>query len=219
MTADGPVSQFTESVESTDDRDDRIGEAIGKATRRAALDKSSLIESLIRRHTPTDDVISVIDGENVFTFRALTDRKELNDIANEAARFAARRRSKEDGDWYDTDGDTIVRAFILASVSVEPSFTPDELLQIAKQAALAFDYLFASWTIQLEQLTQLDDAAKLKVAISRIRANAAWRARLTVARDAFHSHPEAMATGSYEDFMLLDMVALRMIEREEEAKA
>lgn len=194
-----------------------VEESIAEATRTVPRNPESEISKLIESFAPKSQTIDVTAGNSVLHFATMRDRKDVNRLRSEANQFAKIKVPKEheNYDIFDTDEDTLVKAYILAELSKDPKFEPEHFLTLAKHSCAAFDYVFSMFAAQHDMLSAAGTTAQMEAAKKRIENDPWWKTRLIVARDAFHAHPTQLETGSYEDFMLIDMVALALVEQEE----
>lgn len=217
QTADGPIGHAHRPPTEA-----QLNEAAAAATLTVVAPRTKF-DDLIDDFAPKSDTFTVTVSGKDFKFHAITDRKVLSELVRRAKQFASKDpktiENEEHREWFDTDSETRIKSFTLAELLVEPKASPFDLLKLAKKAALGFETINAAWAAgqsgadneAIRGEVRAIDAAK-----ARIKKDVLWRNRLVVARDAFHAHPDQLETGSYEDFMLIDLIALRLIENEEE---
>ena len=179
----------------------------------------AIIADLVRDFTSPSEIIEVIMPSGVvLTFHSLTDRKAKNDLRKRALAFAQETITHPDPEInaaYNTDIETKVQAFMLAELSVKPKWRIVDLLRLAHRATLSFDVLFEKWANAHGQRELEREVYGIEEAVKRIEADAIWRMRLRTARDVYGEHPLQLEGGTYEDFMLIDFVALYVVEGRE----
>jgi len=105
-----------------------------------------VIATLIEGFGPRADRVEVeLPWGGRLAFRAIRDRVELRKLQMGAREFARvgpeSAPNRESAPFFDTDEETKAIAYALAQTSLDPQFTPLDLLRLAKQAVLGFEFV------------------------------------------------------------------------------
>jgi hypothetical protein len=105
-----------------------------------------MIDEMVEAFAPPTDLIEIeLPWGARLSFRAIVDRVEFRRLQRGARDFAHIRPESapnpECASFFDTDPETKAIAFALAQTSVQPKFTPLDMLRLAKQAVLGFEFI------------------------------------------------------------------------------
>lgn len=197
---------------------DQVGSIAAKQITEVVQANEELLEAIVADFTPADPIIRLDLNGKILTFNAALDRKIMNDVKARALAFANEEIHHPDpaiDAAYSMDPQTKAQASILAEMSVQPRLPAIFFLQLARRATLSFDTIFNKWAEAHGSQIVEKDVDMIERAVKRIDRDPIWRMRLKFAKDAYHQHPDQLDGGTYEDVMLIDFIALGIVEGRE----
>jgi len=182
-------------------------------------DHPLLFDSIVARIKPDRESfeVEIATGDRL-RFRHVQGRDAFARIRAAAHRFAdgvtelnAPEAMKQ---FVSSDRETMIWCHLLGALSLDGA-TAWHFLRIQFHGPVLFDDLLEKVKSELLHVAEQTEIQEIDLAKKRIGESVLWRNRLQIGRDVWGKHPRELAGDLWDDAMLIDFIALALLEQEE----